>query len=181
LLGFSSSCMQPLEVALFTAVIALAAALVIGIVWPHLRSRRAAPPAPLPASPLPVGLGAPAGAALAGAALVCPACHREYEAGLQFCPYDARDLVRIADPAARGTAPGAACPTCKRSYDASKKFCAFDGDELVPLATIAGAAGDLPRLAFAGSLGKICPSCSRRYQSDATFCGRDGAELVPVN
>ena len=93
-------------------------------------------------------------------------------------------LVRIADPAARGTAPGAACPTCKRSYDASKKFCAFDGEELVPLATIAGAAaaaGDLPPLAFAGSLGKICPSCSRRYQSDATFCGRDGAELVSVN
>ncbi len=176
--------MQPLEAALFTAVIALSAALVIGIVWPHLRSRRAAAPAPLPTAAPSAGVGDTAGAALAGAALVCPACHREYEAGLQFCPYDARDLVRLADPAARGTAPGAACPTCKRSYEASKKFCAFDGEELVPLATMAGAprgAGDLPPLAFAGSLGKICPSCSRRYQSDATFCGRDGAELVSVN
>jgi hypothetical protein len=175
--------MQPLEAALFTAVIALAAALVVGIVWPHLRSRRSAVPAPVAPPATPPAAGAMA-TATAGAALVCPACHREYEAGLQFCPYDARDLVRIADPAARGTAPGTACPTCKRSYEGSKKFCAFDGDELVPLSTIdgaAGAAGNLPPLAFAGSLGKICPSCSRRYQSDATFCGRDGAELVSVN
>ena len=184
LLGFSSSRMQPLEAALFTAVIALAAALVVGIVWPHLQSRRAAPPIPAP-SPTPAGLGGVAPMTVARAALVCPVCHREYEAGLQFCPYDARDLVRITDPAARGTAPGAACPTCKRSYDGSKKFCAFDGDELVPVATLAsgatGPGGEVRPLVFAGSLGKICPSCSRRYQSDATFCGRDGAELVSVN
>jgi hypothetical protein len=111
---------------------------------------------------------------------VCPACHREYEPGLQFCPYDARDLVMAGDPAARAPTPGLTCPTCSRSYDAGKKFCAFDGEELVPLTLAVGANQAVVRT-FAGALGKICPNCSRRYESDATFCGRDGAELVAVN
>jgi hypothetical protein len=171
--------MQPLEVALSAAVIALAVTLVGAIVWPHLKARRA--PAAVPVLAPAAGVAVASAAPLSVVGLICPACHREYEPGLQFCPHDARDLVRIGDPAARGTAPGAACPNCKRSYDASKKFCAFDGEELVPLATLGAGAGDLPPASIAGSLGKICPSCSRRYESEATFCGRDGAELVSVN
>lgn len=172
--------MQPLEVALFAAVIALSLALVVAIVWPHVRSRGPLVPVPEPASPS-GGVAVASSTPLVALPLVCPACHREYEPGLAFCPHDARDLVKLSDPAARGTAPGAACPSCKRSYDAAKKFCAFDGEELVPLVTFGSHPGDLPPASLAVSLGKICPSCSRRYASEATFCGRDGAELVAVN
>jgi predicted amidophosphoribosyltransferase len=139
--------------------------------------------------------------------LVCPACQREYDPGLQFCAHDARELVPATDPAARATAPGMTCPNCRRSFDAMKRFCPFDGDELVPLtlalgspsgpsalsatASMAGVASVVsgPDIATGASvasvsmmmMGKICPHCSRRYDSDATFCGRDGSSLVSVN
>ena len=140
--------------------------------------------------------------------LVCPACQREYDAGLQFCPHDARELVPAGDAAARGAAPGVTCPNCRRAFDATKRFCPFDGDELVPLTLALGSAAGGTALgatgvggisavggspgaadvasvasaaAAAGMMGKICPHCSRRYESDATFCGRDGASLVSVN
>ena len=166
--------MQPLELALFVAVVALALGLIGSIVWPYLRSRRGARDGSLaaPASGVAVSARAPS--------LVCPACHREFEPGLQFCPHDARDLVPVNDPAARAPTLGMTCPSCRRSFDPGKRFCAFDGEELIPLALAVGP-GDIPTVAFAGALGKICPSCSRRYESDATFCGRDGADLVSVN
>jgi predicted amidophosphoribosyltransferase len=132
--------------------------------------------------------------------LVCPACQREYDAGLQFCPHDARELVPAGDPAARAAVPGMTCPGCRRSFDGMKRFCPFDGDELVPLTLAVGSRAPSPMsggvsvgggvgvggsigvdIANIGLLGKICPHCSRRYESDATFCGRDGSALVSVN
>ena len=83
--------MQPIEIALFGAVVALAAGLIGYILWPFARARRArgdrareaavarAVPVAAPTRPAP--------------GLVCPACQREYDAGLQFCPHDARELV----------------------------------------------------------------------------------------
>jgi hypothetical protein len=171
--------MQPLEIALFVAVAALALGLIGTLLRPYWRAagrrREAAGPSP--------AIGPASGreeVAARAQGLVCPACHREFEPGLQFCPHDARDLVPAHDPAARGSVPGMTCPSCRRSYDAGKKFCAFDGEELVPL-TVAVGGAELAAVRFVGALGKICPSCSRRYEADATFCGRDGAELVSVN
>ena len=187
--------MQPIEVALFGAVIALAAGLIGYILWPFARARRKRVGGP----------HAVARAAPPGPALVCPACQREYDAGLQFCPHDARELMPVTDPAARAAVPGTTCPACRRSFDAMKRFCPFDGDELVPLTLAAGAAagavramGEIGPIGIgavgaigsggaigigigSGSMGKICPHCSRRYESDATFCGRDGSALVSVN
>jgi len=197
--------MQPIEIALFGAVIALAAGLIGYLLWPFARARAAARD----------GQGARTrhvaqvarrragdthAAGNAPSILVCPACQREYDAGLQFCPHDARELVPATDPAARAAAPGMTCPSCRRSFDAMKRFCPFDGDELTALALTvgaragAGAAGAAGVATFGGAgalgaigamgigaMGKICPHCSRRYESDATFCGRDGAALVSVN
>ncbi len=175
--------MQPVEIALFVAVAALAVLLIGYAVRPHLQSRRQEKPASRPpeASSAPVSAeGAAIEASTRGPALVCPACHRDYPPGLRFCPHDARDLVPATDPMARASGTGATCPTCKRSFDAGKKFCPFDGEELVPLPVALGAA-DRAGGGLGVGLGKICPNCSRRYESDATFCGRDGEELVSVN
>ena len=168
--------MQPVEIALFGVVAALALALIAYAVRPHLQPRRVES---RPDHPPEGAHRAETGPQSRGPALVCPACHRDYAPGLRFCPHDARDLVPATDPIARAAGAGATCPTCRRSFDAGKKFCAFDGEELVPLPVAIGAAPG--EGVFAGSLGKICPNCSRRYESDATFCGRDGAELVSVN
>jgi hypothetical protein len=165
--------MQPVELVLFAVVAVLALALIGTVVRPYLRARR----------PGGDGTEVPPGAEEtrrqnpAALAMVCPACHREYAPGLQFCPHDARNLVPANDPAARQA--GATCPSCKRSFDAGKRFCSFDGEELVPLTVAIGAAAAAAQLA--GVLGKICPNCSRRYEGEATFCGRDGEELVVVN
>ena len=166
--------MKPVEIVLFGIVVTLAAGLIAYVAWPMARARRLArreraakqarPPRLTPAVP----------------GKVCPACHREYEAGLQYCPQDARELIAANDPAARAAVPGTTCPSCRRSFDGLKKFCPFDGEELVPL-TLALGAPAMPPAALAGALGKICPICSRRFESDATFCGRDGSELVSVN
>jgi hypothetical protein len=163
--------MQPIEIALLACVAVLALALIGTIIRPHLGARRAAADAggQPPADPSLPSSGPP---------LVCPACFRDYPAGLQFCPHDARALVPAGDPAARRAGAGASCPVCKRAFEPGKRFCSFDGEELVPLVL---AVDDSAVTPFAGVLVKICPSCSRRYDSDATFCGRDGEELVGVN
>src|SRR5262245_4558546 len=180
--------MQPIEIGLFGAVIGLAAALIGYILWPFARARRAA----RRGTGRPAAAGAHAASGAEPPTLVCPACQREYDAGLQFCPHDARELVPARDPAARAAAPGVTCPSCRRSFDAMKRFCPFDGDELVPLgvalaspgvhaALAAGSVGNVANVANVALMGKICPHCSRRYESDATFCGRDGSALVSVN
>jgi predicted amidophosphoribosyltransferase len=179
--------MQPIEIALFGAVFALATGLIGYILW--LRARTRAGGRAAAGSQLAVGSRARSRAGSAAPGLVCPACQREYAAGLQFCPHDARELVPVSDPAARAAAPGTTCPSCRRSFDAMKRFCPFDGDELVPLTLAVGSAGVPAAMAAGGigidigiqMMGKICPHCSRRYESDATFCGRDGAALVSVN
>ena len=200
--------MQPIEIALFGAVVALAAGLIGYLLWPFARARRAATNKRRTGAsrtrPMVAAADAPA------PSLVCPACQREYDAGLQFCPHDARELLPAGDAAARGAAPGVTCPNCRRAFDATKRFCPFDGDELVPLHAGPRFGGGRHlarcrrrgryqrrwRLArrrgrgqrrrrgrrrWSGAMGKICPHCSRRYDSDATFCGRDGASLVSVN
>jgi hypothetical protein len=198
--------MQPIEIALFGAVVALAAGLIGYLLWPFTRARRSAAKKRGTTASRPSAMAAAADAP--APSLVCPACQREYDAGLQFCPHDARELVPAGDAAARTVAPGLTCPNCRRAFDAAKRFCPFDGDELVPLPLALGSApggsalgatgmggisagGGLPgaadvasvaSVASAGAaMGKICPHCSRRYESDATFCGRDGASLVCVN
>jgi predicted amidophosphoribosyltransferase len=182
--------MQPIEVAVFGAVVAFAAGLIGFLLW---RARRAARTASVrPRAVAAHAAGAPG--------MVCPACQREYEAGLQFCPHDARELIPAGDPAARAPAPGMTCPGCRRSFDGAKRFCPFDGDELVPLTLAIGSRAPSAvgggvsvgtgvgvgasvgvDIANIGLLGKICPHCSRRYENDATFCGRDGSALVSVN
>ena len=84
LLACRASPMQPIEIALFGAVVALAAGLIGYILWPFARApagrdgtRRAAAGAPS------------AGVAAADApapCLVCPACQREYDAGAAVLP-----------------------------------------------------------------------------------------------
>lgn len=167
--------MQPIEIVLFAVVAVLALALIGTVVRPYLRGRQSAGAATAASVALATGLPQPA----AGPPMVCPACHRDYAPGLQFCPHDARNLIPAGDPAARRSIPGATCPTCKRSFDAGKRFCSFDGEELVLLTVALGGAEVAAHLA--GVLGKICPNCSRRYGSESTFCGRDGEELVVVN
>lgn len=168
--------MQPVEIALCGAVITLAAGLIGYLLWPVARARRMARGAAAGR-----GVGTRERDEVPGPQLVCPACQREYEAGLQFCPHDARELMPITDPAARAAAPGMACPSCRRSFDAMKRFCPFDGDDLVPLTVALGTPGGPPPFGMGVGMGKICPHCSRRYESDATFCGRDGSALVSVN
>jgi predicted amidophosphoribosyltransferase len=197
--------MQPIELALFGAVVALAAGLIGYLLWPFTRARRAAT-----SKRRNVASRVVAAAEAPPPSLVCPACQREYDAGLQFCPQDARELVAAADAASRATAPGVTCPNCGRAFDATKRFCPFDGDELVPLPLALGSTAAVPTVGATGMgaigaggsphgaadvatvggvarasantiMGKICPHCSRRYESDATFCGRDGASLVSVN
>jgi hypothetical protein len=172
--------MQPVELALFVVVSALALALIGYVAWPYVRRRRQATRAPQATAPEGASL-TPARVAF----LVCPACQREFEPTLRFCPHDARELVAADDRAVRAPVPGVSCPTCKRSFDSARKYCSFDGDELVPLPVPLGAqtgvAAAAAAAAMLGALGKICPTCSRRYEGEATFCGRDGAELVTVN
>jgi hypothetical protein len=143
--------MQPIEIALFGAVVALAAGLIGYLLWPFTRARRAA------TNKRRTG-AARTGPAVAAAdapapSLVCPACQREYDAGLQFCPHDARELVAAGDAASRGAAPGVTCPNCRRSFDATKRFCPFDGDELVPLTLALGSAAGGTALGATGGSG----------------------------
>ena len=98
--------MQPIEIALFGAVVALAAGLIGYLLWPFARARAAARAWPARRAPS----VAVAGGRRGPGRLVCPACQREYDAGLQFCPHDARELVPATDPAARAAVPGMTCP-----------------------------------------------------------------------
>src|SRR5947208_5354233 len=102
--------MQPIEIALFGAMIALATGLIGYILWPIARRRggaRGGAGKRGGAASQPHPVGGPGGRT---AVVVCPACQREYDAGLQFCPHDARELVPASDPAARAAAPGMTCP-----------------------------------------------------------------------
>jgi len=134
-----------------------------------------------PAAP-PVGAGAqPAGAAQAARptrspGMVCPACRREYDVGVRYCPHDAKPLV--AEASGPRAASGGMCPACKRAFDPGVKFCPHDAEELIPMAFWEATHG---KARPSGIIGKICPHCNAKYDLEATFCGKDGSELVAVN
>jgi DNA-directed RNA polymerase subunit M/transcription elongation factor TFIIS len=113
--------------------------------------------------------------------MACPACRREFDAGVKFCPQDARRLVPSAELAERARSSGSVCPRCKRAYDAGVRFCAHDAEELVPAALWETTQGKKTQAAPTGIVAKICPQCQNRYDLAMTFCSRDGAELVTIN
>jgi hypothetical protein len=122
-------------------------------------------------SPAATPIGSPA------AATICPACRREFEGGLRYCPHDAKTLVPRGDDVAKQTS-GGLCPRCRRAYDPGQKVCPYDAEELIPIAFWEATHG---RAAPAGVIAKICPTCGSKYDLEATFCGQDGGELVPMN
>ncbi|MCG8420160.1 MAG: hypothetical protein MJE77_19695 [Proteobacteria bacterium] len=69
--------------------------------------------------------------------MACPACRREFDVGLQFCPYDATRLVPAAqmlDHLRERRQSGRVCPNCHRAFENSVSYCPHDGSDLVPLA-----------------------------------------------
>lgn len=142
------------------------------------------PPVPLrppPSATLAAGGGAGMAVAVGTgtAVLGCPTCRRQYEPGLQFCPYDARRLA----PRGRLDAAGLStiCAMCRRTFDATVRFCPHDATELMPLAAFDLARGGAGLAEPVGVVVKMCPQCARRFDLAASFCGHDGAELVMIN
>src|SRR5262245_37087884 len=113
--------------------------------------------------------------------MACPSCRREFEAGVKFCPQDARRLVPAAEIVERSRASGSVCPRCKRAYDAGVRFCAHDAEELVPAALWETTHGKKAHVSPTGIIAKLCPQCQQRYDLAMSFCTRDGTELVTVN
>lgn len=160
------------------------------VVAPH------APPAlgtmPRRAAAAPMGRAEAGGGAAAGAETVavsatpqgpmaCPSCRREFEAGVRFCPHDARKLVAASDIVERARNSGAVCPRCRRAYDGGVRFCPHDAEELIPAALYEATHGKKHQAAPTGVLAKLCPLCATRYDLVTTFCAKDGAELVTIN
>ena len=190
--------MQPIEIALFGAVVALAAGLIGYILWLRTRARAVARAAA--GAQRAVGSRSRAGADGAGA-----------RPGLSRLP--ARVRPRPAVLSARRARAGAG-----QRPGGPRRGAGHDLPELPPLVrrdeevlpvrrrragsaharsgsrspgrecrrrrhARRGVAGGASVAIGVGVelMGKICPHCSRRYESDATFCGRDGAALVSVN
>jgi len=100
--------MQPIEIALFGAVVALAAGLIGYLLWPFTRARRAATnkrwKGASPARPMVPAANAPA-PSLAGVAAaagsggmmgkICPHCSRRYDSDATFCGRDGASLVSV--------------------------------------------------------------------------------------
>jgi hypothetical protein len=199
------------HIALLCLVSALAVALLLlGFYLWRLR-RAAPPPAPPPeirprsgpaVPPVPAaalrqragGSTAPIGAARAGSQggglavatsssgpVACPACRREYPAGVRFCGHDSRRLVPAGEIVERSRAAGSVCPRCRRSYDAGIRFCPHDAEELIAAPLYEATHGKRQDPVPTGVMAKICPQCATRYDLATTFCGRDGAELMTVN
>src|SRR5437660_6570228 len=101
--------------------------------------------------------------------MVCPACRREYDVGVRYCPHDAKALVAIEASPARAVA-GGICPSCKRAFDPGVKYCPHDAEELIPMAFWEATRG---RARASGVIGKICPACAAKYDIEETFCGKD--------
>jgi hypothetical protein len=113
--------------------------------------------------------------------MACPACRREFDAGVKFCPQDARRLVPSAEIVERARTTGSVCPRCKRAYDAGVRFCAHDAEELIPASLWEATHGKKMHATPTGIVAKMCPQCQNRYDLAMTFCTRDGAELVTIN
>jgi hypothetical protein len=195
-----------MRVALFGLIGLLLLLLGFLIGYAVLVRRRPPPPAPtvrrvVPSTPPPVPAaarratpaatpGPAAGAASAEAVSVsavpqgpmaCPSCRREYEAGVRFCPHDARKLMPAAEIMERSRASGSVCPRCRRAFDAGVRFCPHDAEELVPLSLWEATQGKKHQAVPTGVLAKLCPQCNARYDLVSTFCAKDGAELVTIN
>jgi hypothetical protein len=116
--------------------------------------------------------------------MACPACRRDFDAGVRFCPHDARKLVpksELLRSAELLRANGAVCPRCRRAYEAGVRLCAHDGEELIPITVWEATRGRRPFQPPTGVVAKICPQCGGRYDLSSTFCVRDGVELVTIN
>lgn len=117
--------------------------------------------------------------------MVCPACRREFEPRLRFCPFDASRLVpapQMLERMSEGHRRGVACPHCGRAFEGRVRSCPHDGADLIPMSVYqathaAHAAHDHDD----GMVAKICPECQGRYGYAASFCGKDGVELVVLN
>jgi hypothetical protein len=120
-----------------------------------------------------------AGATAAAAAphsgpLFCPSCHREFNDGTAYCPFDANRLVTLAGHEEAMSGPvGGICPTCQRGFNPGVRTCPHDGEELVPPAMVAARP--------VATRGKICPTCGGRFDGTAGFCSKDGTMLVLLN
>jgi hypothetical protein len=147
------------EVVLFLGVAALSLAIVVSVVAPILRQRRA-PAAGWRPVTRPTARAAPAQAsagdpgALTRGATACAACHGQWPRGFRFCPLDGSSLgAGAVDPAPdRAGGDFEITPAVSR--------------ELEPAV---------------GTGAKICPSCARRYRHDAAVCARDGSALIAMN
>ncbi|MEA2698252.1 MAG: Double zinc ribbon [Myxococcales bacterium] len=190
--------MQAIQFVLFLVVAALALVVFVVVVrrrWPGTRAgqaarpsekgvRQAKKPVATPARAVPV---APVAATVATEfGQLCPACGKQFPAGLRYCPHDARALVPAGGAAVAESAAGTQCPRCARLYGADKRFCPFDAEELVAIAQASASASisaqhRIPVHRTSRGSGKICPHCAQHYEADATLCGRDGAALVSVN
>jgi len=110
---------------------------------------------------------------------LCPKCSREYQTGLEKCPFDGERLVESPDPNAQSQPQDTldtqrsimACGECAREYDLGVSFCCYDGERL-HLAEVQDG-----RVYFDGVM--ECPECGAAADSDLVFCPDDGARLEP--
>lgn len=126
-----------------------------------------------------VAVGADGLAVASSDRVACPTCRHHYEPQLEFCPRDARRLVRANR--LDGRSAGNVCVACRRAFDAGTRYCPHDGAELVASAVYDATRREVDDAEPTGVIGKICPQCRSRHDLAASFCGRDGAELVPIN
>src|SRR5437879_2982916 len=110
--------MQAIQFVLFLVVAALSVTVFVVVVrrrWPAARAGQAARPSEKgvrparrpPASPAPAISVAPIGAAAAAeSGQLCPACGKQFPAGLRYCPHDGRALVPAGGAAVAGSAVG---------------------------------------------------------------------------
>jgi hypothetical protein len=114
----------------------------------------------------------------------CPSCRRDFDAGIRFCPHDARKLVpktELLRSADLLRATGSVCPRCRRAYEAGVRACPHDAEDLIPIGVWEATRGRRPFQPPTGVVAKICPQCAGRYDLASTFCVRDGVELVTIN
>jgi hypothetical protein len=126
--------------------------------------------------------------------MVCPACRREFEPGLSYCPHDAARLVPAPQMLERlhgKHQKSSICPRCRRAFEGRVRFCPHDGSDLLPVGVYQATHGSSHDHdhdhdhdhgeGAEGIIAKICPECQGRYGYTATFCGKDGVELVVLN
>lgn len=69
--------------------------------------------------------------------MVCPACRREFDSHLRYCPHDATRLIpapQVLARLAQRRRSVRVCPRCRSTYSGAMRFCPQDGNELLPIA-----------------------------------------------